>query len=55
MDTLTKDQAIKRIKDIKQGNQVDHLSCGGVFILDHTVRAVISELMAIFDIKEEEL
>ena len=48
--TLTRDQAIKRIRDIRKGSQEDH-HCHPT----HPADAAAKELMAIFDIKEEEL
>ena len=64
MKTLTREQAIERIHDIGEVIQVDHLinhypkpvSKGQR--LDGTMcmqEGAINELMAIFDIKEEEL
>ena len=60
--TLSREQAIKRIKDIQSGISVDHLSPDALFKGEKTMTATIrhsigakQELMAIFDIKEEEL
>ena len=55
METLTREQAIKRIKDIRELKTVDHLHCGRfAYSTDLRLGAEL-ELMAIFDIKEEEL
>lgn len=62
-ETLTRNQAIKRIRDINSGVQVDHFmdenDNGTIFELSaNTTRranGAIAELMAIFDIKQEEL
>lgn len=61
MQTLTRDQAIKRIKDIYNSHSVDHLRENNqkeLFDFNKRVNrqaGAIAELMAIFDIKEEEL
>ncbi|MFW0776349.1 MAG: hypothetical protein ACN2B6_01335 [Rickettsiales bacterium] len=54
IETLTREQAIKRIRDIQIGEQTDHLKNNGEGWPDSYAGAV-AELMAIFDIKEEEL
>lgn len=56
---LTREQAIKRIRDLRKGVGLDHLikPCG--INNKHMVATLMigaeTELMAIFDIKEEEL
>ena len=63
MKTLTREQAIKRIRDISDLKQDEHFmirnqyDTGFQMVVDKTKRAegAILELMAIFDIKEEEL
>lgn len=62
MESLTREQAIKRIRDIKDHNQIEHIKNAMIHVDDiidcafnDCLRAVIAELMAIFDIKEEEL
>jgi len=52
--TLTREQAIKRIRDIRKGESVEHLNPYFEQTHDFNTGAV-RELMAIFDIKEEEL
>ena len=61
-ETLNRDQAIKRIQDIMRHNQVDHIhklwftSMNLPPELRGSARSgAANELMAIFDIKEEEL
>lgn len=51
---LTRDQAIKRIIDILGKIEVDHL-CASNYHDDPYHSGAIKELMAIFDIKEEDL
>ena len=62
MQTLTRDQAIKRIRDIDKNISCGHLKPDALFSGEKTMTATIrhcigakQELMAIFDIKEEEL
>lgn len=58
MQTLTRDQAIKRIRDIINRKQVHHITWAefeGCYLRNAPERGAINELMAIFDIKEEEL
>ena len=65
MESLTREQAIKRIRDIRNLNGVDHLNAKIVEdLLDardlfnarcNQMIGAINELRAIFDIKEEEL
>ncbi len=55
---LTRDQAIKRIRDIRKGIEVDHIvndNIGFGHLLNSCERGAVNELMAIFDIKREEL
>lgn len=56
LPVLTRDQAVKRIRDIRNGIGIDHHKPNGIepFWSMHT-QGAIYELMAIFDIKEEEL
>lgn len=60
MQELTREQAIKRIKDIRNRKSVDHLMLTpegnqtGIFS-DHRRIGAVKELMAIFDITVEEL
>ena len=61
MDQITKEDAILRIKDIQNNTGTDHLhgrdchtSLGG-FCSARMREGAINELMAIFDIKEEDL
>ena len=49
---LTREQAIKRVKDLKMMREIDHLKFGNDY---SSIFGAIAELMAIFDIKEEEL
>ena len=54
-DHLSRDQAIKRIRDIQESKSCDHL-CNTIGRDEYYMRWGASlELMAIFDIKEEEL
>ena len=60
MELLLRDQAIRRIKDIRECKFVRHLRpsyLGGDTDHDRCLMrsGAIKELMAIFDIKEEEL
>ena len=62
MNSLTREQAIKRIKDIQQCKQVDHIYKLGMTntallseFWGYAHYGAINELRAIFDIKEEEL
>lgn len=58
MQTLTRDQAVKRILDIQKGVQNSHISSDCLakgYILNDCERGAVNELMAIFDIKEGEL
>lgn len=67
MQTLTREQAIKRIRDIIELKSIDHIEKAAALapktgILGHHILMTTSmmvgaklELMAIFDIKEEEL
>lgn len=62
---LTRDQAIKRIRDIKKACSVNHLELvRGACLIEnrltlaqslHRKEGAVAELMAIFDIKEEEI
>ena len=54
MQTLTREEAIKRIRDIRQGKQISHLN-GVIRPNGKLVVGATRELMAIFDIKESEL
>ena len=54
MKTLTREQAISRIKDMLLLKQVDHLIEGKVVPYPY-INGAIEELKMIFDIKEEEL
>ncbi len=59
MQTLTREEAIKRIRDIRLVRSCDHLTCVDHMdehIYEYYIKwGAIRELMAIFDIKEEEL
>ena len=62
MESLSREQAIKRIKDIDNNISCDHLKPDALFKGEKTMTATIrhsigakQELMAIFDINEEEL
>ena len=55
MNKLTKEDAIKRIKDIKNRISVDHLETKAKMHWYFVEYGAIAELMAIFDIKESEL
>lgn len=58
MNELTREEAIKRIKDIKSSVITDHITNKGFdgdYLCTDCERGAINELMAIFDIKEEEL
>lgn len=52
---LTREQAINRVMDIKGRHSVDHLTSMDGWKSYHMSLGAINELMAIFDIKEEEL
>ena len=59
METLTREQAIKRIRDIQGNESCEHLDTYNTKLLPvrcaHQHIGAIQELMAIFDIKEEEI
>ena len=59
MEVLTRDQAIERIRDIKKGREIHHLynpsESAAIGACHYAAWGAIRELMAIFDIKEEEL
>ena len=55
MNSLTREQAIKRIIDIRDLKSVEHLRRGRFAHSTDLMFGAQLELMAIFDIKEEEL
>ena len=62
MKALTREQAIKRINDIQQRKQVDHIYKLGMTsttllseFWGYAHYGAINEIRAIFDIKDEEL
>jgi len=56
MKTLTREEAIKRIRDINDTKSVEHLIYPVKnWMLNDCERGAVNELMAIFDIKESEL
>ena len=57
-DRLSKDQAIQRIRDIRECKETDHIysfDLSDSHLLSSPALGAINELMAIFDIKESEL
>ena len=57
MDVLTREDAIKRIRDIRKYKSVDHINNyrNDQYLLGDSERGAINELIAIFDIKDEEI
>lgn len=56
--SLPRSQAIKRILDIYGQREVDHITSDNTpssFLLNDCQRGAVNELMAIFDIKEDDL
>jgi hypothetical protein len=59
MESLSREQAIKRIQDIFEGKETDHITSyvthKKMNNISYPAIGAVKELMAIFDIKEEEL
>jgi len=57
MDVLTRDDAIKRVRDIRQAREIDHLKppSESLYIPYFSIYAACAELIAIFEIEEHEL